>query len=502
MTNETIFSVNTVVPGEDVVQIDYFSNHTLLDADIVLFTPESSIRFCDEFYQGQPCLSQQRSIVALEQKRHWKNEIVTAVNAGKLIIIYLEEPKTCFRYTGEKEVSGTGRYKNVTNIVTKMNSYDTLPNLHYYSAKTGKNTKLTKGGSFIAPYWREFSEYSPYCAEVTGDFSETVRESEVGGRVVGAIKRSNNGGAILFLPPVDFFREEFHAEDDEGEGIWTDAGLQLGKRFVASISSLADGISENKNIEPPPNWVLDDKYRLSRERYLENEIIQIGEKLARLEDKKTKFQRHLQAESSPRHLLYEKGKPLEAAIIESLIVMGFEADNFDDGESEFDAIFSTPDGTRLVGEAEGRDSKAIDIGTFSQLERNIHEDFSRDEVGKLAKGVLFGNGFRLSMPTERAGVFTRKCLMAARRTGYALVRTQDMFEPIKYLKKHPDDGAYGEACRRAIAHTEGDIVKFPIPPTEKLVEQENRSIDGKESTQDGTLETIREKGPRRTTEPC
>ena len=96
--------------------------------------------------------------------------------------------------------------------------------------------------------------------------------------------------------------------------------------------------------------------------------------------------------------------------------MGFKADSFDDGKSEFDAVFSSTEG-RFIGEAEGRDNKAINIDKFSQLMRNLHEDFDREEVLEIANGVLFGNGYRLNTPEERGELFTEKCLKEAKRIG-------------------------------------------------------------------------------------
>ena len=152
--------------------------------------------------------------------------------------------------------------------------------------------------------------------------------------------------------------------------------------------------------------------------------------------------------------------------------MGFQASGFNDGESEFDAVFLTPEGRRFIGETEGRDSKAIGIDKFSQLARNLNEDFDRKEVEEMAQGILFGNGFRLLAPVDRIDPFTEKCRKAVKRTGFALVHTPDMFEPTRYLKEHPEDEDYAEACRRAIADTVGNMVKFPAPPEQEKSNKE------------------------------
>jgi hypothetical protein len=142
--------------------------------------------------------------------------------------------------------------------------------------------------------------------------------------------------------------------------------------------------------------------------------------------------------------------------------LGFSAEGHRDAESEFDAVFTSPEG-RFLGEVEGKDNKAVNIDKMSQLERNLQEDFAKDGVSAFAKGVLFGNAHRLELPSKRAAGFTDKCLTAASRLGVALVHTADLFEAARYLSDHTDD-AYAASCRQAIFAAHGTVVEFPKPP--------------------------------------
>jgi hypothetical protein len=180
--------------------------------------------------------------------------------------------------------------------------------------------------------------------------------------------------------------------------------------------------------------------------------------------RKKKLELELANAGSLRWLLFEQGKPLENAILEAMKLMGFDGTSFSDGESEFDGIFVGPEG-RCLGEAEGKDNKAINIDKFSQLERNLQEDFARDEVKEHAKGILFGNAFRLLPVGDRTEFFTAKCLSAAKRIGAALVRTPDLFVPARYIKENSSDTEYARTCREAIFSAAGEVVVFPPPPT-------------------------------------
>jgi hypothetical protein len=153
------------------------------------------------------------------------------------------------------------------------------------------------------------------------------------------------------------------------------------------------------------------------------------------------------------------GKPLGQNI------QAFTADMYKDAESEFDAVLLSSEG-RFLGEAEGKDHSPVNIDKLSQLERNLQEDYARDDVSEYAKGILFGNAYRLTKPQERTEFFTAKCLSGSHRSKIALVRTPDLFAIAKYLKEH-DDPAFASECRKAIKQTEGGVVQFPQLPVEE-----------------------------------
>jgi hypothetical protein len=165
-----------------------------------------------------------------------------------------------------------------------------------------------------------------------------------------------------------------------------------------------------------------------------------------------------------RALLFEKGKPLENAIIEALQLLGFTAAQFKDSESEFDVVFEC-DGGRLIGEAEGKDNKAVNIDKLRQLSMNQLEDLKREEVTTPAKAVLFGNGFRLQPLNERADPFTEKCKTAAATSSTALVFTPDLFRVVQYLIDRPDP-EFSRVCRDALLQSTGRVVFPGIPAAE------------------------------------
>ncbi len=463
MAKYRLFTVGFDLPGDDFEYVPFDSDQTLLDADIILFEPTLGAYNSYQGYSGRPLLSESSSFATKESLNHWRSEIVAAVNAGKLVIIYLAKPIECYRHTGQKQFSGTGRSRVTTNLVTEISSYEAVPRLKRVASKTGTEIRLEKDASYLAPYWNEFSSYSPYEAEIDGDFSRVLLRSRAGQRIVGAVIHSE-AGVLLFLPPIRYDLKEFVQSDGRSKKkYWTEKALIFGEKLAASLSGLADSLKESTHVTPAPSWTLNSVYRFARENELEVSISAVSSQIAKLQSDKTVLERDLRRAGGLRRLLYEQGKPLENGIIEALTLLGFAAKAFADGESEFDAVFESPEG-RCLGEAEGKDNKAVNIDKLSQLERNIQEDFARDDVKGFAKGVLFGNAFRLSPLEDRGEFFTEKCVSGAKRARVALVRTPDLFGPAKYIKEHPGDIEYAALCRKAIYVTEGTVVDFPIPP--------------------------------------
>ncbi|MEW6600803.1 MAG: DUF4388 domain-containing protein [Nitrospirota bacterium] len=209
----------------------------------------------------------------------------------------------------------------------------------------------------------------------------------------------------------------------------------------------------------PPSWVFDPSFRTPEENALHKEIADISKKIGALEQERKDLEHRIDSSASIRALLYEQGNELELAVLDALTILGFSARPLEESGSDCNIIFESPEG-RCLGNVEGKDNMAIDIDRFSQLERNLQEDFAREGVEEYAKGVIIGNAERLRPPSDRGETFTVKCVTAAKRVRIALVRTSDLLGPVGYLRSHPDPD-YAKICREAIFNAEGDVVAFP-----------------------------------------
>ena len=325
------------------------------------------------------------------------------------------------------------------------------------------------GAEVLAPYWKEFESISQYKVLLTENSIPSCLLTRAGDKTVGAIyKNESSSGTILLLPDINFDDEKF-TEVKQGKQIWTTAAKQFAKRMVASIVALDKALRSAHEITPEPLWASESQFILAPEKTLCIELLDTEKQIEQAQKHKEELAEQLRSVGAFRALLYEKGTPLELVIIDALRLLGFTAEPYRDSASEFDVVFESAEG-RFIGEAEGKDSKAIDIDKLRQLTMNIHEDLQRNEVEKPAKPVLFGNGFRLQPLQDRRDPFTEKCRSTALSTSTALVFTPDLFLPIQYLVETLDCD-YALACRQAILSTTGRVI-FPVLPLQAELQKD------------------------------
>lgn len=464
-----IITVGYLVPHDEVEYLELTSKRSLLEADIILFSPSIDLWTGQDIeFDGTCLLSAAKSKIWSEAIQHWKIEIDHAVDSGKLVIIMLSQPIKALTQGAIKKYTGSGKNRVVESFGAKLCSYEAIPRDCNYQIAQGTQMSIDSEARIFAPLWSEFSQFASYNVY----FKQPVEKPHTmlpllrtkdGDRIVGIYEIKEKGALVLF-PYINF-------DNDETKEVWSKQDLQLGHQFISALTSLDNSIKAGCTKTPTPDWVKLDDYKFSKEKLLIKKIEQIENNISKLEIEKSKAIEELEATCKLRDLLYEQGTALEASIIDALKLFKFQADSHDDGMNEFDAIFFCDEG-RCLGEAEGKDNKEINIAKFSQLERKLSEDFEIEDVDKHAKGVMFGNPHRLAEPSKRVKLFTAKCISAAKRIDAALVHTPDLFEPARYLKEI-DDPKFAKLCRDAILNTKGDIVKFPKVPSKSHTVKKN-----------------------------
>ncbi|ELX09962.1 hypothetical protein Jab_2c20460 [Janthinobacterium sp. HH01] len=462
--SKKILTVGLDLASDNAVMEAFESKASLLDWDLILFRPDIPDGiYSSDYYKGKPSLGDSASFLLKEKCEHWRREIKQAVDSGKNVFIFLSAIKEVYVDTGERQHSGTGRNRATTRIVDLYSNYATVPLDLKPVSTNGKAMKLsTLGAEILAPYWDAFAENSSYAVLLDKAVPGICLTTKHGDKPVGAIIRAkHSNGALVLLPDIDFYASDFLEDDDEEGAKWTTKAEEFAVRFLSTVINLDKALKSTTEVTPEPLWAAESAYMLAQERVLKLKLLEAERRVEEAQREKETLQESVSAAATPRALLYEKGKPLETAIVEGLKTLGFAAAQFKDGTSEFDVVFECAEG-RLLGEAEGKDTKAVNVDKLRQLAMNIHEDLQREEVTAPAKGVLFGNGYRLIPPLERNTQFTDKCITAATSQVTALVTTSSLFKAVKYMSGQEDD-EYASKCRTAILVGIG-LVELPEPP--------------------------------------
>ena len=473
-----IVIIGTSLPYNEVDFVSLHSQNSLLDYDISVFNPDISsfYGYSPSSYMGKPALSDENSFKLQEQIAHWWREILGAVRTGKAVFILLNQLQEVYVSTGQKTYSGTGRNRQVTRHVTDISNYSLVPGAIDVVNSRGTLMKLYGHDNALATYWAELESLSEFRVLISGEGVTPLVVTKTGDKTVGAsLKYKDAHGTLVLLPYIDFDREDFTRTTRSGNEYWTDKANQIGKKFISAIVGIDNFLKESLGFTPAPDWVAQDRYILAREQKIRDKLLTLENKINSIQKEKEHLQQDLHTETEIKGLLYEKGNPLEAAILKSLKLLGFEVSQYHQSDSEFDVVFESKEG-RLIGEAEGKDNKPVNIDKLRQLEMNIHEDFSRDEVEQPAKGALIGNAYRLLPPEGRSDFFTVKCLTAAKRSSIALIRTTDLFYISKYLLTNVDK-VFAKKCRKTILETVGIVIFPAIPESEpqdsQLIEESN-----------------------------
>ena len=446
-----IISIGFNIPGYSKDYHRYNSSQSLLDADIVVFEPSFSCYSTTSTFEGKKYFGENKSFIIREHTEHWGSEIKIALEEGKTVFVFMGQYEEIFVYDGKDALN--------RDMPISYNNFHFLPiSTPPIIPKKGAEINFS-GNSLFVMFWSEFEKHIKYKCYLDEKINTPLFFTKTGKKPVGGLFRQGKGNLVL-LPPIRYSEEEFTEYNDEGDKIWTEEAMGFGNRLVEILLDIDNALRSSTEASPLPGWTKERQYRLSSETELTEKINTISEKAKKLEQEKNTLSHELQKEKRLKNLLFEKGKLLENAVIEALKMLGYKAENYDDGNLELDQVIVGPDGERYIGETEGKDNKAINIEKFRQLQSSMQEYIEREDVTGPATGILFGNGFRIIHPKERKEQFTRKCITTAKSQNVILVRTSDLFKAAKYIRESKNS-KFAEKCRKAISESKGGIVEFP-----------------------------------------
>jgi hypothetical protein len=414
--------------------VDFRSNDSLLDADIVIIDPsrlDRLWRVAERSSDGIRRLWSTQGSDDLLALLAWRqSEIQRLLQAGKIIFAFMAPLTGC-----DCQIRRSSKYRRLTN-------YDWVPNYGELLVKiletgSGSSLVLQKPDHPMAQFFSAFRDELSYDAylRARAEEHEAFFATNKTGNPVAADFSIGNGHLIL-LPS---FRKT--PEPAKLFGVL----IQCARKYL-----------EREMRTPPPGWVGD--FELPGESEILAEISVVDKRISEEEERRKQAERQLLEVVRFKDLLFEQGKPLEDAVIVAMNVLGFDATRLKKEDKEHDVVLESPEG-RIVGEVEGKDNDAIHIDKLDQLSRVVDEDF--EEHGTYADGILIGNGYRLREPQSRPRQFTKKVHIAAKRKQFILLTTAELFRATQRVLANPDDEDFKRRCREALLVAKGTEVHFP-----------------------------------------
>ncbi len=400
MAEKKIISIGFEWPGEVIESHSLESNQSLLDGDIIVFQPDiypyfTSSREIGMASSAKPQLSINSSVELLEDCYQWKSEIEEAIKSGKTIIVFLSKIQEVFIHKDVKRNHPyIGHFINDPFESKIFSNYDILPiSIGNIVPKSAKEILKVKDSQIINSYWDSFGPWTEseiYIEKATIEPLLTTKDTK---KVLGGYKRIGKG-CFVFLPMLRDIEDEIVGYDPyEDRPVDYEKAVEVGRILRSNLLEIHKLLHLNDRNTTQPVWVSSEDYELISELRIVQEIDREEKAIAEFQMRINGIRSRIQVlegeidrETNLKRLLYETGKPLELSVIEALKILGFMADNYADESSEFDSIFTGPEG-RFLGEAEGKDNSAIAVEKIRQLRTNLDEDFNKEDTNEYAKGV-------------------------------------------------------------------------------------------------------------------
>ncbi|MDQ3192219.1 MAG: hypothetical protein M3Q58_11565 [Bacteroidota bacterium] len=465
---KVVKAIGFTIPSEndDYIELESFSS--LADVDIAVFAPDFSHTSYSTFSgyrgseecEGKKLYNKSSSVKIIEHRKHWNKELNQFVARGGTLFVILTKKEDFYIYTGKKDFSGTGKSQKETHHVSPFFNYAYLPfNNIEYNIATGKT--IIPKSDLVIDLYNQFKDLFSFEMDIqSANITKGIFTTKSDDRILGASLKIKKG-FVIFLPKISFYVDKFKKYDPKKDAhFWTEDAIKQGEIFINCIVKIDKSLKEQSSKTPKPNWINAEGFELSTTTNTRAKIAKTKKEIEKHNNELINLNKILEEQESLKDLLFETGKPLEIAVNKALRIIGYEAENYDDGELELDQIIFSPEGDRFIGECEGKDNKDIDITKFRQLLDGLNADYEKENVDEKASGLLFGNPQRLLNPTERSLDFTIKCKSGANREKIGLIKTSDLFNVCKIMIENNNE-EYALKCRQAIKNQMGNVVKFP-----------------------------------------
>jgi hypothetical protein len=89
MEKKIVFVGGSAVSSQSVLNLDFRSDKSLLDGDMIVFSVDISKYYGGELFQGMRCLDDDSSFRLRNDCQHWRSELDAALKDGKTVVVFV-----------------------------------------------------------------------------------------------------------------------------------------------------------------------------------------------------------------------------------------------------------------------------------------------------------------------------------------------------------------------------------------------------------------------------
>ena len=303
-----IFTIGYTIPTFDKNQIDLYAGSSLMDADVLLISPDALEPRGDwvSFTTSDGgCYNVATSQTYKQKISRLKKEVDDHLNAGKNVFVLLTKKE---EYQLASGVSSERKGQNTFHTEMYSN-YNFLPtNIGALTSASGKHIEFS-GNPIFSDFYEKFGkdlEYQLYIENPSG--AQIIFTGKDKTKILGAIYKIKNGYFVV-LPLIKYDEKKFtEHKGKEKKEYWTKEATQFGKSLVKALVDIDKALRKGGDKTPPPDWTNEADFQLAQEQVLKKETEKKSKEIDELILQKNELLTKIDQEVRLRDLLFEKGK--------------------------------------------------------------------------------------------------------------------------------------------------------------------------------------------------
>lgn len=443
--------------GDETSRSYFGSDTSVFDYDAVIWDPAASFRIYSRYsdsYRGLPSLSDNNSVILKADISRRRAEFKEFLDTGRIVIAIVRPPQECYVATGEVQVSGTGRNRERTRMLEKIDLWSGLP-VADLSLKVASGNRVTiQGESEIASFLRKYKNLVRYDAVFSWPAGKPFASVAGTGRVVGSCVRTNASGLLVLLPSLNLVapqgtdegedEDEYEDNDDDqsDDGRWVDQSPQVQIDLIEAVTAMT-----SKATKSLPAWSV--RYATEDQSLVRQEITKQEVRVEAARKKLAKLVEQRDKADAKNQLFLGTGDALALEVKATLELLGGEVTQPDPDRDDWKVTF--PEGNAVV-EVKGVSKSAAEKHA-AQLEKWVAGEF--EETGAAPKGILIVNTWRDIDLSERTEVdFPDQMIPYCESRGHCLITGLQLFLIRSEIEKDP---SRAEHWRAAIMGNSGTL---------------------------------------------